>query len=253
MSTHRTRRRRAATLPVLLLGLLLGIPVALFAGAGTAHAVNVSLTASKTSGLDPAGEVITVTGAGFKPGIKLFLTVCDPAQPAGRACDVVNFKLVDTDASGGFVADYKPTAKFGVTDCLVTPCALQTSWVGNGKDRSQEGTTALGFTGGVAPTLPARPQENAGPPGATGTPGTPAAPGTDSGAAGAPSSGPAPTGIDGAMPNVPQTASPDGASAADKKDDDTDSSVWIVVGVVAAVVIVVGAGTFVFVRRRGAN
>ncbi|WTW98047.1 neocarzinostatin apoprotein domain-containing protein [Streptomycetaceae bacterium NBC_01309] len=250
MSTHRTRRRRAATLPVLLLGLLLGIPVALFAGAGTAHAVNVSLTATKTSGLDPAGEVITVTGAGFKPGIKLFLTVCDPAQPAGRACDVVNFKLVDTDASGGFVADYKPTAKFGVTDCLVTPCALQTSWVGNGKDRSQEGTTALGFTGGVAPTLPARPQENAGPPGATGTP---AAPGTDSGAAGAPSSGPAPTGIDGAMPNVPQTASPDGASAADKKDDDSDSSVWIVVGVVAAVVIVVGAGTFVFVRRRAAN
>ncbi|MEU8135498.1 neocarzinostatin apoprotein domain-containing protein [Streptodolium elevatio] len=251
MSTHRTRRRRAASLPVLLLGMLLGLPLALFAGAGTAHAENVSLSATKTTGLDPAGEVITVTGKGFKPGIKLFLTVCDPAQPAGRACDVVNFKLVDTDASGGFVADYKPAAKFGVTDCLATPCALQTSWVGNGKDRSQEGVAAIGFTGGVAPSLPNRPQENAGPPGATESP---AAPGTD--AAGAPSSGPAPTGIDGAMPNVPQTSTaPDASTApsADKKDDDSDSSVWIVVGVVAAVVIVVGAGTFVFVRRRAAH
>ncbi|WP_436776189.1 neocarzinostatin apoprotein domain-containing protein [Yinghuangia sp. YIM S09857] len=239
MSTHRTRRRRAASLPALLLGLLLGLPVALLAGAGTAHAESVSLTATKTTGLDPAGEVITVTGKGFKPGIKLFLTVCDPAQPAGRACDVVNFKLVDTDASGGFVADYKPAAKFGVTDCLATPCALQTSWVGNGKDRTQEGTTAIGFTGGVAPTLPARPQENAGPPGATG----PAAPGT------APNSAPAPTGADDPTPTVPQT--PPSDAAASEKDDDSDSSVWIIVGVVAAVVVA-GAGTFVFLRRRAA-
>lgn len=238
MSTHHTRRR-AAALPVLLLGLLASV----FVGAGTAHAENVSLTVSKGTDLDPIGETVTVTGSGFKPGIKLFVTICDPAQPAGRACDVANFKMVDTDSAGGFVTDYKPVAKFGTTDCLTKPCAIQTSWVGNGKDRTQEGTVAVGFKGGVAPTLPSRPQENEGPPGGT-------APTTAPG--GAPSSAAS------AAPGAPQTAASaptDGANtpaASDKKDDGSDSTVWIVVGVVAAVVVL-GGGAFVLVRRRSAG
>ncbi|MCF2526085.1 neocarzinostatin apoprotein domain-containing protein [Yinghuangia soli] len=230
-------RRTAGALAVL--SLLLSW---LFLSAGSAHAVGVSITASTSTGLDPAGQTITVTGKGFNPGIKLFLTVCDPSKGAGRACDVINFKMVDTDSAGGFVAEYKPVAKFGTTDCLATPCALQTSWMGNGKDRTQEATLAVNFTGGVPASLPTAPQPTGGPSGA------PSAPATGGGSSAAATGNPG-----GAVPEAsPGAGSADSTAGAAEKSDDS-SSTGIVIGVIAAVVVVVGAGTYFFVRRRNAN
>ncbi|MGR6999660.1 neocarzinostatin apoprotein domain-containing protein [Yinghuangia aomiensis] len=148
-----------------------------------------------------AGENVTVTGKGFAPGIQVFVAVCDPAQPAGKACDMANYKMATVDAGGGFVADVKLVAKFGQTDCTATPCAVQTSRMGNGKDRTQEALAAIGFTGGVAPTLPSKPQENAGAPGAT----------APAGAASAPAA---------AAPSAAAPAPADNAAAS--SDDDSD-------------------------------
>lgn len=229
MTRQGTRRRGGTGLLAALTLLLSGFLVAGL-GAGSAHADSVSMTVSKTTGLNPDGEKVTVAGKGFIPGINLFLTVCDPAKPAGQACDGANYKMVPVDAAGGFVAEITAVAKFGSTDCLVTPCAFQTSRVGMGKDRTQEAVVPIGFTGGVPPTLPTRPQENAGPPGA--------------GAPGAASSAPAST-------PAPAPASP-GAAASDKSDEsDDDSSAGLIIGVVAGAVVVVGAGAFFFLRRRG--
>lgn len=119
-------------------------------GLSAAHA-DVRLEMSKSSGLNPAGESVEVKGTGYQPNIPLFLVACDPAIPKGGACDMANFQQVTTDADGKFTGTLKLVPAFGSTDCLKTPCAVQTSKVGDGGDRSQEATHPIGFTGGVAP------------------------------------------------------------------------------------------------------
>lgn len=231
MTTILSARRGAAGIYAFLSFAVACLVAALVLGATPAHAEGAALTVSKSTGLDPAGETVTVTGKGFAPGIQVFVAVCDPAQPAGKACDMANYKMATVDQGGGFVADVKLVAKFGQTDCTATPCAVQTSRMGNGKDRTQEALAAIGFTGGVAPTLPAKPQENAGGPGAS-------AP-----AAGAPA------------PSAPAAASPSGAAAAPaaSSDDDSDSNTGLIIGVVAGVVVVAGGVGVFFFRRRGAS
>lgn len=145
-----------------LLAVTAMIVMSQFFGLSAAHA-DVGLELSKSTGLDPAGESIQVKGQGFQPNITLFLVACDPAVPKGGACDMANFKQVKTDAQGGFAGELKVVASFGSTDCLKTPCAIQTSKVGGGADRSQEAFAAIGFTGGVAPAATATPSEQASP------------------------------------------------------------------------------------------
>lgn len=247
VTSLRTRRGTAAGALALLTALLAWLVVA----ASPARADGPTLTVSKTTGLNPDGELVTVTGQGFVPNISLFVTVCDPAKPAGAACDGLNYKLAPVDAAGNFTVQVKAAAKFGNTDCLVTPCAFQTSRVGMGKDRTQETTVAINFTGGVPASLPTKPQENAGPPAG-------AAPGADAGAAqgGAGAAASAPQ--DGQQSTAPDTgagsANPadPASSASDDGGDDDGMSTGVVLGIAAGVVVVVGAGTVVFLRRRNA-
>ena len=126
--TGATGRGRAARL-------LIAIVLAISAGtwlAAPAFAA-VSITVNKTEGLNPKGETVKVEGAGFKPGIQLYLVTCNPAIPSGGACDLANFPgPVDVKPDGTWSASLKVVAKFGTVDCFKTACAIQTSRVGRG-------------------------------------------------------------------------------------------------------------------------
>lgn len=110
-----------------------------------------SLSVSKTSGLSPAGETVSVKGSGFNPKVGLFVALCNTDVPAGGACDMSNFKQVQTDANGAFPAtSIKVVGTFtggdgSKVDCSSDPCALQTSQVGSGADG--QATVPLTFGG----------------------------------------------------------------------------------------------------------
>ena len=99
-----------------------------------------SLSVSKTSGLSAAGETVTVKGSGFNPKVGLFIALCNTDVPAGGACDMSNFKQVQTDGNGAFPAtSVKVVGTFtggdgSKVDCSSDPCALQTSQVGSGAE-----------------------------------------------------------------------------------------------------------------------
>ncbi|HVX22089.1 MAG TPA: HtaA domain-containing protein [Acidimicrobiales bacterium] len=120
-----------------------------------------STTASQTTGLDPTGQTVTVTGTGFEPGITLYVVNCDADIPAGAACDFGNVAFATTDADGDFTVPVTVQAHFGTgpsaTDCFSASvdCAIQTSKVGDGEDRTQESTLPIDFA--VPPTPPSPP------------------------------------------------------------------------------------------------
>ncbi len=128
--TAPTDASQAATLPL--------------AFAAAPPVTTAAMTASKTTGLNPHGETITVTGTGFQPNIDLYLANCDTDIPAGQECDAANLKIVTTNASGKFTQAVK-VGSFTGTDCLVKACGLQTSKVGAGADATQSVTVPLSF------------------------------------------------------------------------------------------------------------
>lgn len=111
-----------------------------------------SMSVSKTSGI-ASGESVTVKGSGFKPKVGLYLALCNTDVPAGGACDMSNFKQLQTDASGAFPStSIKVMGTFtgadgSAVDCSSDPCALQTSQVGAGSDTTQTVTVPLSFGG----------------------------------------------------------------------------------------------------------
>lgn len=223
--TGATGRGRAARL-------LIAIVLAISAGtwlAAPAFAA-VSITVNKTEGLNPKGETVKVEGAGFKPGIQLYLVTCNPAIPSGGACDLANFPgPVDVKPDGTWSASLKVVAKFGTVDCFKTACAIQTSRVGQGADRTQEAYAAISFTGQTVPAwVPSA---------------TPAASETATAPA-SPSATPSDTAAAPATPDATDVAS------TTTSDSGTSPAVWIVVAVV--VVALVGGG-IAYSRRNAAN
>jgi hypothetical protein len=217
----------AAVATLLLAWLVLGLAGPAHAS-GTPAAGKPTLTAVKTTGLTPTGDVVKLVGTGFKPNIQLFILPCDPAQGAGRACDMGAFSQpIAVDANGAFSTDVKVQAKFSNVDCLKTRCAIATSNSTDGKDRTQEAYLPIGFEGEAA-GLPASPGAATAAPQA-GAPG-----------AGAPQSSAAPS------------ASPS-TDTAKSSDEDDDGNTGLIIGLVAAVVVVlVIAGVVVKRRRPGA-
>nr|WP_237536286.1 neocarzinostatin apoprotein domain-containing protein [Streptomyces sp. SID3343] len=198
---------------------------------GTPAAGKPTLTAAKTTGLASAGDVVKLVGSGFTPNIQLYILPCDPAQGAGRACDMGSFAgPTAVDANGSFSTDVKVQAKFSNVDCLKTRCAIATSNSANGKDRTQEAYLPIGFEGEVA-GLPASP--------------APATAAPQAGAPGAPQTAAAPGSV-----QVTDTAK---LSDHEPDDKDDDGNTGLIIGLVAAVVVVlVIAGVVVKRRRPGA-
>ncbi|MYS84264.1 neocarzinostatin apoprotein domain-containing protein [Embleya scabrispora] len=229
MSPARTGRLGGAVAAVatLLLAWSLGGPASPAHATGTPAAGKATLTAEKTTGLDPAGDVVKLVGKGFTPGVRLFILPCDPAQGAGRACDMGSFSgPTEADATGSFGTDVKVAAKFGAVDCLKTRCAIATSNSANGKDRTQEVYLPIGFRG-EDPGLPASP------PPATAAP-----------QAGAPGAGAPKTSA------APPAAAPSTAPTKSAAEDEDDGKGGLIIGLIAAVVVVLVVVGVVVKRRR---
>ena len=218
-----TGRRRAGRLIVTM---LLAVSAALWA-AGPAFAA-VAITVSKTTGLNPAGEKVVVKGAGFKPGIQLYLVTCNPAIPNGGACDLANFSMVTVKSDGAWSTDLKVAARFGTVNCINTACAIQTSHVGDGADTSQEALQAITFTGQTVPAYDG-PVVVTAPPSATPAASTPpTTPAT----------------------SAPTPASSDVASSTTSTSSGSSPVIWIVVVVV--IVALIGSGV-TYTRRKGTS
>jgi hypothetical protein len=153
--------RVSGTGPRLLLALLALFGLGLLSAAPAMAAV--SMTVSQTTDLNPKGTKVSVQGQGFTPGIQLYVVTCNPAIPNGGACDLANFSQVDVAADGSWSADVKVVATFGSVDCLKVGCAIQTSRVGKGADRTQEAIVPIMFTGQTAPMASAPPAASASP------------------------------------------------------------------------------------------
>lgn len=220
-TTHRRRGVR------LLLAAVLAVAAGLWAAIPAFAAA--SITVDKTEGLNPKGDQVTVSGSGFKPGIQLYLVTCDPAIPNGGACDLASFSMVDVGADGSWTSKLKVLAKFGTTDCLKVGCAIQTSRVGEGADRTQETLVPIGFKGQTAPMA----SPTATPASESASPTEPASPSAT------------------AEPTAPATpTTTDAASDATASSSGVSPVVWIVV---AVVVIAALAGGLVAMSRRSSD
>ncbi|MDO5731756.1 neocarzinostatin apoprotein domain-containing protein [Corynebacterium sphenisci] len=129
-------------------------------GTGTAsNTSGVSVSATPTTGLNPAGDTVTVSGSGFKtgePGIYVGIAADDNFSPTnqdafGPDTIWVAEKNGRMSSDGSFTVSLPVQAKFGSTDCLTQRCSIFTFAAHGSSDRSQDTATPVGFTGGVAP------------------------------------------------------------------------------------------------------
>lgn len=161
--------------------------VALLSVPGTA-AAEPTLTVSPSSGLDPDGAFVVVSGWGYPANAQLFVMQCRSTSTDDHVCNSVGLRKVTTDANGNFTANaMRLVARFGATDCTTTACSVMTSAVsGHSGDRSLDRATAVTFAAPAQPApppptepapLPPPPAPETPAPGAPATPDTTAAAG----------------------------------------------------------------------------
>jgi LPXTG-motif cell wall-anchored protein len=126
-----------------------------------AQASSTSLSLSKSDGLDPAGELISVTGHGFAPGQGVYVMFCvEPAGGLGTAdgradtCnpDQSNDHTVwktPVGADGEFTVDLRVESTFDSTDCTTVTCGVfvRRDHMGGASDYSQDTFAPVTFTG----------------------------------------------------------------------------------------------------------
>lgn len=147
------------------------LPVRATSAAAPDEGAATSLELSKASGIDPAGEVIAVTGHGFTAGQGVYVMFCvEPAgalgTEAGRAdtCnpDQSNDHTVwktPIGADGTFVVDLRVEAGFESTDCTTTTCGVfvRRDHMGGASDYSQDAFAPVSFASVAATSGPAAP------------------------------------------------------------------------------------------------
>lgn len=112
---------------------------------------------SKTTGLNPAGQDVTITGAGFAttaPGIYVVFGPVDTATPwwldASAFGDAKYLPNSTIGAGGTFTTTLKPVASYtgsSPIDCGSTSCAIATMKAHGSSDRTQDTVTAVTFAG----------------------------------------------------------------------------------------------------------
>jgi len=246
------------------------------------------LAVSPSQGLNPTGQIVVVSGSGYRPNVALFVMECRASSASDHTCNSVGLQKATTDASGSFSTRVSVVANFGATNCLQVPCAIKTSAVsGHATDRSEDVSAGIGFSAPApAPTpppatqppttqplatqppatlAPGAPQTTAAPaqPGATTTaPGTLATSTTTPGTATSTSTIAAPkranadadSGSDdpgGGASSTEQAGGPVGAKSSN--DDGGRSSTGPIVAGALVALIAVGGGTAVVLRRRSAG
>lgn len=141
--------------PVLAkLAAALAVLLSVFSFGASPASAEPSLVVSPSSGLDPAGAFVVVSGSGFEPNSQLFVMQCRSTSTDDHTCNSVGLRKVTTDASGSFTANaMRLVGRFGATDCTTTTCSVMTSAVSNHSDnRSQDRVAAISF---AAPAPPA--------------------------------------------------------------------------------------------------
>ncbi|MFV2173019.1 hypothetical protein ACFHW2_24960 [Actinomadura sp. LOL_016] len=198
-------------------------PVAL---AGPAHAA--SLRVSATSGLDPAGQSVTVTGSGFDPdrnnGFGVYVVFGPRRADFHRNANAFGSAVwVHKGGSGGAQAKMTASGGFSVTltvkarytdgdgrsvDCAGTRCYVMAMAAHGVADRSQDAFVPISFRGsGGGAAAPSGGRDGGAAAGSGGSAGSTGSGGaSDAGGAGAPASGANPHGSPAIVPGG--TASP---------------------------------------------
>ncbi|TQF67040.1 hypothetical protein FK531_15790 [Rhodococcus spelaei] len=119
----------------------------------TNSALSVSL--SKASELDPAGESVTISGSGFSgaaPGLYVGM-VQDNVFSNSDASVWMTTAFLKPDAipGGSWSITMQLPSVVGAYDCVRNACSIYTVAAHGSSDRSQDSKTPVSFVGGVAP------------------------------------------------------------------------------------------------------
>ncbi|ERN46169.1 hypothetical protein A6I89_17650 [Prescottella equi] len=152
-------------------------PGAAGAAPGTTFTANsgLSVSLSKSSDINPAGETVTVSGSGFSgaaPGLYVGLVQDNVFSAADASVWMTSAFVKPEQISGGnWSLSVDMVATRGAFDCIKNACSIYTVMAHGSSDRSQDTKTPVSFVGGVAPgTVTAPPALNAaGAPGAAKT------------------------------------------------------------------------------------
>ncbi|WP_137873045.1 neocarzinostatin apoprotein domain-containing protein [Rhodococcus sp. Q] len=115
-----------------------------------------SVSASKTSGLNAAGDTITVSGTGFAttgPGIYVGVAQSDRFSTTNASAfqDTRYIRAADM-AGGSWSTTLNVAGAFGDSDCTRNACAVYTFAAHGSADRSQDTTIPISFVGTATPT-----------------------------------------------------------------------------------------------------
>lgn len=130
-------------------------PVTIGDGVVDPGAVQPTLTAKRSSGLDPRGDQVELHGAGFPADVALFVAVCDVNVSNFAACDFDHAEEVVPNAnptrSAGFLLTLPVRAIFGSTNCTEegTECAVHT-WAVSGDNTAVETSLPISFAGSIS-------------------------------------------------------------------------------------------------------
>ncbi|MBM4470841.1 hypothetical protein GS496_21010 [Rhodococcus hoagii] len=152
-------------------------PGAAGAAPGTTFTANsgLSVSLSKSSDINPAGETVTVSGSGFSgaaPGLYVGLVQDNVFSAADASVWMTSAFVKPEQISGGnWSLSVDMVATRSAFDCIKNACSIYTVMAHGSPDRSQDTKTPVSFVGGVAPgTVTAPPALNAaGAPGAAKT------------------------------------------------------------------------------------
>lgn len=118
---------------------------------------SASVSLSKSTGLNPAGDTITVSGHGFKTsGNGIYVGIAQQDQFTTTDSDSFGSDTVwvstsrgNLNSDGSFSISLPVSATFGNANCLENNCAIYTFAAHGSSDRSQDTATPVSFSGGV--------------------------------------------------------------------------------------------------------
>lgn len=123
---------------VLLPALAIGSP------ASANETVSPVLSANQVDDLQPADEVITVSGVGFAAETTFILANSATAE-SGTVLDQKNAQDVTTDAEGSFEQDLNIPAAFGETDCQEAQCDVVVATIDDNGDVVAAATLPIAY------------------------------------------------------------------------------------------------------------
>ena len=124
-------------------------------GGGFTANGNLSVSLSKSSELDPAGESVTISGSGFSgvaPGLYVGMVQDNAFSVTDASAWMTSAFIRPASISGGsWSITMDLPSVVGNYDCVRNSCSIYTVVAHGSSDRSQDSKTPVSFVGGVAP------------------------------------------------------------------------------------------------------